>query len=728
MSDINLGGCTLAVIYVDPTIVTPGDGGTPATALNNLPTSLSGDTAYIIRRNELNVTATQQNTFAGTANALIGMPKTGTREWFLVPQEARDAWGTDTADYARVFCAAPNAWAGMFTIPTGRRLLFVHGCAFYWTGTPSSSVGHFFECAGTEAVDFSNCLFARQNLDWSDGVLTSLPLTTGYDMVGGAIKVANGGVTRQVNIVNCVFNYSFPGASYSTNHGAIWLDGQLRNLAICDNKFYVTCRDTEMYSYSYHHVIHVDVWDDSTANDVQAQYFNGNEMHILPLRGGSFNDLPALVYWTSRVPLYMEDFTIDVDARRLGTGETAPSAFRFSQVTGALVTIQASGLRMRRIGISLNAADTSLWPMTRTLLAVLWGRGYDHNNRGGFYESELTDCTVAVPDAGCAWTTPFTQQPVITVANDTTGCGNDSYVGRLAAMPLRVQDLSVEAGSRWALQAHCAYLVSGIDIDGALNVIGTTYGAIDTLTSEFPGEFLLWDTNSHTLTIGSVTANKNNPSAPYNNNTLLRADAGPYTMCSIGSCNIPLKLQQVVAAGLNHHGVCSGNVGTTGRFSYFARNLACDTWNVTRTGSTATATLQFSGYAGSLDNKLMLNPPAFSGVPMAPAGTGINRITMYVAAKLDGLTPAQVSKMFIMNVRVVGAAGAVVGDYCTNQSGKWEVDTSVWNNDTGLTAFKCTMWVPVAAGQTFNTTICYGNTTTGAVLYLDPVIAVALEP
>ena len=95
------------VVYVDPSIGTAGDGTTPAGALKALPANaadFTDNTCYLIRRTQesyATIIPNGENTNI-TNLLLLGMPNPSDLMYDFVPEEAKNAWGADEAEYANV--------------------------------------------------------------------------------------------------------------------------------------------------------------------------------------------------------------------------------------------------------------------------------------------------------------------------------------------------------------------------------------------------------------------------------------------------------------------------------------------------------------------------------------------------------------------------------------------------------------------------------------------------
>ena len=113
------------VVYVDPSKSSSGDGTTPAKALKSLPSTASdfqNNTCYIIRRTAETAACTIPNgtNYDITNLLLMGMPTASDAMWEIVPQAAKTAWGSDSAQYANV---QSTTTSGSFQLPYAQQFL-----------------------------------------------------------------------------------------------------------------------------------------------------------------------------------------------------------------------------------------------------------------------------------------------------------------------------------------------------------------------------------------------------------------------------------------------------------------------------------------------------------------------------------------------------------------------------------------------------------------------------
>lgn len=96
-------GIEFDVIYIDPDItITSGNGSTPSNALKTFPSALVDNTCYLIRRTDATSAAFPMGSSAVSNVFLLGMPKSDDLYYSIIPDEAKTAWDSDTADYANI--------------------------------------------------------------------------------------------------------------------------------------------------------------------------------------------------------------------------------------------------------------------------------------------------------------------------------------------------------------------------------------------------------------------------------------------------------------------------------------------------------------------------------------------------------------------------------------------------------------------------------------------------
>ena len=128
------------VVYVDPSIETPGDGTTPESALKTLPAVASdfiNNTCYLIRRTseEAAVIIPNGENTNITNLLLLGMPDPSDLMYDFVPEEVKSAWGADSAKYANVKSVVAD---GRFQLPN-LRVFLMHRIYLFRDGIESNN-------------------------------------------------------------------------------------------------------------------------------------------------------------------------------------------------------------------------------------------------------------------------------------------------------------------------------------------------------------------------------------------------------------------------------------------------------------------------------------------------------------------------------------------------------------------------------------------------------------
>ena len=168
------------VRYLDPSAASGGDGSTPAKALKSFPEDiyeLEDNIAWIIRRtSEDYAMQLPRGECDSVQNILFfGMPKESDAMWSIVPDEAKSAWGEDSAEYANIKAnTGDDPWGeeGSFRLNNGKTFL-LHRCYVFRDNTPAySSIFNFPASDYTANISIEHCKFGSKgiNLDKSEYV------------------------------------------------------------------------------------------------------------------------------------------------------------------------------------------------------------------------------------------------------------------------------------------------------------------------------------------------------------------------------------------------------------------------------------------------------------------------------------------------------------------------------------------------------------------------------
>jgi hypothetical protein len=168
----------------------------------------------------------------------------------------------------------------------------------------------------------------------------------------------------------------------------------------------------------------------------------------------------------------------------------------------------------------------------------------------------------------------------------------------------------------------------------------------------------------------------------------------------------------------------NNNAGVSGYWR--GRNCSFDAYtsNVFRTGGASSAIKLDMGATAFVTSGLgvWLAPPPLPAKPVAPGGTGVKTVTVFMAYKF--FSSFDPSKLRIY-VEVPSGAGTDRLTYDSFHDGLWTTDASAWNNDSGLTIMKCTMVVQVDRNENLGIRIQHLWYQASAYAYIDPKIQIS---
>lgn len=169
------------IVYIDSTLETSGDGLSASTALNNLPTTLTDYTCYLIRRadDETSLVDLTRTRNKGLTHIIfLGMPREGEEFYDLLDDEVKDLWKNDTYNYARIRAnsSSDNTTVADMTIfyENSISTLICANCYFFRDASGATAryrFGTIFYCNGSNTsriVKFLNCKFSYTQFDFEN--------------------------------------------------------------------------------------------------------------------------------------------------------------------------------------------------------------------------------------------------------------------------------------------------------------------------------------------------------------------------------------------------------------------------------------------------------------------------------------------------------------------------------------------------------------------------------
>lgn len=169
MSIINLSGIAFNVVYIDPSISSPGSGDTPLTALSDLPpfSELQSNTAYLIRRLGKMFSLSfpsGSSSVSSLSYAFIGMPKSTDPMYEMIPSEAKIVWDSDSSSIDYAFA---NVSGEGFSL-SGSNVIFNAYRLYLYHENLSSSAHSMFDFSSsdyTDMITFENCKFGYKGYE-----------------------------------------------------------------------------------------------------------------------------------------------------------------------------------------------------------------------------------------------------------------------------------------------------------------------------------------------------------------------------------------------------------------------------------------------------------------------------------------------------------------------------------------------------------------------------------
>lgn len=650
---MNFSNISYNVLYVDPSIATPGDGATPATALKNLPstTSLVSGTCYLIRRTTEDAFCTLAGASASSlANILLwGMPKSTDMEWHFIANAARTAWGNDDADYANLQITTPTTAIGLPAIKNFCGLgLYTFRVA---TANPSVYMFDFTGTSRTASIRFSRCKFGAQGIHFDDPEY-QLPVTT--QAARQYVKVAS---SRVCVIEDCIITHTLSsygmGGNYAMQIGPSDYIA-LRNLKI----------PTLNQSYSSGYAIYLDDNSGRVAiSNIQAEI----------LLNGSGQYIPAILRCGSNSVATAKDISATMPRVMAGTTTTSLAIsqplFAFNSVGAFQLQDFTADLprcwRLLAAGSVLKIDGSNLAP----------GAAPARKVRNVLVQAAETDGIGAGADvtwvaAGCEYSA---------VAIDFSG-GYITPTGTGSVARMDVSDVTINHPRGIALYANGVQLTNTA-VKGAVK-LKASQAVISTIASWYPTNALIADGYT-TVTVDAITVKTDNADFPYTGQAIVTSN-DKYCVVYVGNCNVPLQpnTAAVTTTISNQYTVICGNEGATGHFAQRTNNCICDTWTVYRQGG-ADASLKLYNNAVAVTTSMQMGQFPFAGIRLTPTATGKHLLKIHIATKIADLS--ELGQRFIA-VATVPTADGNSKMYFSNVHGQCESDASYWLNDEGLTA------------------------------------------
>ena len=314
------------VRYLDPSATSGGDGSTPAKAMKSFPEDiyeLEDNIAWIIRRTDEKYSMQLPRGECDSVQNILffGMPKSSDAMWSIVPDEAKTAWGADTAEYANIKAdTGDDPWGDECSFRLNNvKTFLLHRCYVFRDNTPAySSIFKFPSSDYIANISIEHCKFGSKGID-----------------------IDKSGYVAAVNSSNCSLYFHVNTAYVFSMHHCI-----VNVVNYGDDYYYDSNNPINVYNARYFSVSDIDVFtttsqyggDYGPGSGTMLNFSNGSwggaysdyedlRFHILINKDWGY--FPALFYSAVNDYCVLKNVTVEVLERRLGSGE--PSAYGVSQ-------------------------------------------------------------------------------------------------------------------------------------------------------------------------------------------------------------------------------------------------------------------------------------------------------------------------------------------------------------------------------------------------------------
>ena len=685
-----------ALVYVDPSIGTAGDGSTPSQALKDLPAaeSLADKTCYLIRRTDETVTCTlPSGTNANLQHILfLGMPLPTDTAFVLVPEEAKAAWGGDAAERANIATANTSATLNMANL---RTFLF-HRIYLYRTcDTTSQYLIQSYQTSeykGTFAIE--HCKMGVGGVDIENSSWTG----PAYEQ-NAMLRYFFFGYLRYLRIKDCVVNFrpntSDTAAIYCHYPEMLCLeDTQVTMLPYTSNRsaYALTLKapgdfpgvEATLSHLSFRYVV----------NGSDSRYFAGG------LRMGT--------HLSTRLR------TITAESV-LPAGMAYPTEF-LSPYCPLLDLENLQDFSIRGITAHL----PHVWRLNSHLLRFA---GSLHSPSPGI-EREIADVSITLgsnPDVAIGGHNSYDEYKTNETAyyafySNWDGGSSSSYM-----KPCKVDNITLVHPRGRALYSGCCRLTGAV-IQG-MSCLYRTMADITSQSTWFPGYAMRLYSFSH-VRLASLTVNQENPTYPYNYDVAVEREKNTCN-CFIEASNvIPEPINLTSSDSAQQHAMVCASECEEGHYTFRTQNIAVDTWNVRRVGG-APAALKLWNDKWNNAGMAILGRKPFKGKLVTAAVPGRYLLKAHIAYKNYPNTD-EMNRRFFLTATVDEGAGNKTT--CSSVNGRWtDDDDAIWENDSNLTQKCLELPVDVETPGTVDVRLYFSWFSADGFLYVDPAFTLELQ-
>lgn len=675
MATMRINNVNCNVVFIDPGASGSNNGTTPTDALTALPgpSTWVSNTVYLIRRGTSNLTMSS-GTITAANIYCFGMPKSTDIFYDVAPASAKAAWDSDVDDYANV---ASSSGAGLSSTSS-----FIGLFGIYFRITSHTT---FYNLINFSSIDSYNifmifCKIKDPTYDLDTTSSTSSTYVGNVRILGNNIVLDRIYIERQV-------------ASTATAISANFIYA----IDVTGNNLYIG---------------NVTLWYQT----------NGYSAYPGGPGGISINS-----------DTYNNVTTENIDILLVQQSTTTFTGF------GRILNIlECNSLIVRNFNITFDRFVGSLPANTSSVLSAIYI--YMDDEASCTIDGLTLDLSAATQDifAGYYLDLDFNlynayRMPLESSAKNImiipvdpiyqTSSYKSNSIDIKGGSPLFLEDCNLDSGRhgirlRAGATTEIGLRTQNLNISGPLIAENILYLDIDTYTKntdEVIDAISLIGTNAHIVTA-------NFPST-WGGNTSVALSNG---------CNVFID-------NFNHEGLFYTSAGTSFRKStLYVNNIGgipgnwqahnflfhAETSAAFRTGG-ANASIRLYSTATSIDfaNKLQIGKRPFPGLKLTPPSTGNRTLTVYIAYKLFTV-PNNLLRYFVIKVNSPTGSSDYT-EYNSSIVGDWQDDTSIWNNDEGLTIKKCEIPITVDRIDSVNVYIEYGWwEANNGYLYLDPAMSI----
>ena len=684
------------VIYVDPSIETPGDGTTPAKALKALPATAAGfanNTCYLIRRtSEEFATVIPNGENTNIFNLLLfGMPNPSDLLYNFVPEEAKSAWGADEAKYANVKSTIAD---GRFQLPN-LQVFLMHRVYLFRDGIESNNYMLYFYNRNEYkmCISFEHCKFGSKGIDvdgpaYSVGELTQSRLKS-YVYIYYA---------RMLSIRDCVINYAITGNSNNC-YGIYCYFPEI--LHVEDVKVY---SPLSYSSYSYCPLCLSENSDDG----IECVIRNVSQELIF---NGTYEYIPSLIRVSGYLNAKISNISINMGSRAL------------SGVRPANLYIQNNLIYfsyMRDFTVSdITVNIPRCWRCTTPAVGLY--DCYSSNYVPGI-EKDVRNITINF----CESEENAIGSP-ISYSNASDSGSNyvalylefDRNDGGIYAKTPVVDNITVNNPRGRSLYIYNARLTNA-KLKGSMTCHNTV-ADIDKLETWFPG-YALWAYDGSHIRVRELFINIENPAYLYGQEPAIGTDFNNRANVFVDKSNIMLR--PLTYRSDNDYNIYQGfgcnNEGEDGHFCFRCPNGIADTWCVHRAGGGAAA-LKLYNNNYNTTRTMVLGRKPFKGIQLLPTTSGRHMLRMHIAHK-GYVDDSEMFRRLMISATVRDSDGSDKV-YWSTLHGRWVGDSaSEWINDENLTQKCLEIPLDLVESNPVDVRIYFCWFSSAGFVYIDPVI------